>query len=112
MCGRFALTASPDVLSELLGFDLGWSSAPGSPSWRPRYNVAPGQNVLAARVRASGRGREPALLKWGLVPAWAKDPKIGNRLINARSETAAEKPSFRAAFKHRRCLIPADGFYE
>jgi putative SOS response-associated peptidase YedK len=112
MCGRFILTASPDVLSELLGFDADWHSAPAFASWRPRYNVAPGQNVLVARARASGRGREPALVKWGLVPVWAKDPKIGNRMINARSETVADKPSFRAALKHRRCLIPADGFYE
>jgi len=112
MCGRFILTASPDVLSELLGLEPGWNVAPGIPSWRARYNIAPGQNVLVARARASGRGREPALVKWGLVPSWAKDPKIGNRLINARSETVADKPSFRAAFKYRRCLIPADGFYE
>ena len=77
---------------------------------RPRYNVAPGQDV--AVVRAAESGRCLAMLRWGLIPAWAKDPKIAWKLINARSETAAEKPSFRAAFRHRRCLIPADGFYE
>jgi putative SOS response-associated peptidase YedK len=112
MCGRFTLTAPPDVLSELLGLDPGWVSTIGVASWRPRYNIAPGQNVVAARVRDGEGSREPALLRWGLVPSWAKDPKIGNRLINARSETAAEKPSFRTAFSRRRCLVPADGFYE
>ena len=77
---------------------------------RPRYNVAPSQDVAA--VRAAEGGRSLAMLRWGLIPAWARDPAIGHKLINARSETAAEKPSFRSAFRHRRCLIPADGFYE
>ena len=77
---------------------------------RPRFNVAPSQDV--AVVRANDDGRTLAMLRWGLIPAWAKDHAIGYKLINARSETAAEKPSFRAAFRHRRCLIPADGFYE
>ena len=77
---------------------------------RPRYNVAPSQDV--AVVCAAEEGRTLAMLRWGLIPAWAKDPAIGHRLINARSETVAEKPSFRSAFRHRRCLIPADGFYE
>ena len=77
---------------------------------RPRYNVAPSQDVAA--VRANDEGRTLAMLRWGLIPAWAKDSAIGHRLINARSETAPEKPSFRSAFRHRRCLIPADGFYE
>ena len=77
---------------------------------RPRFNVAPSQNVAA--VRANDDGHTLAMLRWGLIPAWARDPAIGHRLINARSETAAEKPSFRAAYRHRRCLIPADGFYE
>ena len=77
---------------------------------RPRYNVAPSQDV--AVVRANDHGRTLAMLRWGLIPAWAKDSAIGHRLINARSETAAEKPSFRAAYRNRRCLIPADGFYE
>jgi putative SOS response-associated peptidase YedK len=81
----------------------------------PRYNVAPGQPVLAVRVEPGGPaagGRMPVMLQWGLVPSWSKDPAIGNRLINARSETAAEKPSFRAAWKRRRCLLPADAYYE
>ena len=77
---------------------------------RPRYNVAPSQDV--AVVLAAGEGRTLAMLRWGLIPAWAKDQAIGHKLINARSETAAEKPSFRSAFRARRCLIPADGFYE
>ncbi len=93
---------------------------------RPRYNVAPIQDVAVARAAdpgsqsagpgprsgEAGMGRTLAMLRWGLIPSWAKDHAIGNRLINARSETAAEKPSFRSAFRHRRCLIPADGFYE
>ena len=77
---------------------------------RPRYNVAPSQDVAVAR--ANDDGRTLAMLRWGLIPAWAKDQAIGHKLINARSETAAEKPSFRSAFRARRCLIPADGFYE
>ena len=77
---------------------------------RPRYNVAPSQDVAVAR--ATEGGRILSMLRWGLIPAWAKDPAVGHRLINARSETVAEKPSFRTAFRHRRCLIPADGFYE
>ena len=77
---------------------------------RPRYNVAPSQDV--AVVRTNDDGRSLAMLRWGLIPAWARDPAIGHRLINARSETAAEKPSFRSAYRRQRCLIPADGFYE
>ena len=77
----------------------------------PNYNVAPSQEV-AAIVEGGGGERRLELLRWGLIPAWADDPGIGSRMINARSETAAEKPSFRKAFKERRCLIPADGFYE
>jgi putative SOS response-associated peptidase YedK len=76
----------------------------------PRYNIAPAQEVLA--VHESPDGREMTLYKWGLVPSWAKDASIGAKLINARSETVTEKPSFREAFKRRRCVIPADGFYE
>jgi putative SOS response-associated peptidase YedK len=77
---------------------------------KPRYNIAPSQEVPA--VRQSGGGRELALLRWGLIPHWAKDEKIGYRMINARAETVAEKPSFRTAFRRRRCLIPATGFFE
>lgn len=104
MCGRFTLTADQDSFEDrfsLTRFDLGWV---------PSFNIAPTQEVLA--VTNDGSENRPELMRWGLVPSWAKDPKIGNRMINARSETLAEKPSFRTAFKRRRCLIPADGFYE
>lgn len=76
----------------------------------PRYNIAPSQDIPA--IRREGRKRELALLRWGLIPFWAKDPKIGYRTINARGETAAVTPSFRAAFRQRRCLVPASGFFE
>ncbi len=79
---------------------------------RPRYNIAPSQKVVIVRLSPDSGERRAMPAVWGLVPSWTKDPKIGAGLINARSETAAEKPSFRAAFKHRRCLIPASGFYE
>jgi putative SOS response-associated peptidase YedK len=104
MCGRFTLTVSPEQLKEAFsGLTL---SAQGP---QPRFNIAPSQPVAA--IPNDGKFRLEHFT-WGLVPFWAKDPKIGNRMINARSETAAEKPSFRAAFRYRRCLIPADGFYE
>ena len=107
MCGRFTLS-DPDADRLAAQFDL-----PAPPAaLRPRYNIAPTQEIAAVRLTAGGAGRELALLRWGLIPAWARDPGIGVRLINARAETAAEKPSFRAAFRRRRCLIVADGFYE
>ena len=81
-----------------------------APNLRPRYNLAPSQS--AAVVRNDGGERRLSLLRWGLIPVWAKDPGIGHKLINARAETAAVKPAFRAAFSKRRCLVPADGFYE
>ena len=105
MCGRFTQRMTWRELHErmdLIGTPL---------NLRPRYNVAPGQDIAVVRTEAGG-GRGLAMLRWGLIPSWAKDPTIAWKLINARSETAAEKPSFRAAFRHRRCLIPADGFYE
>lgn len=80
------------------------------PDLTPRYNIAPTQQVPG--VVSTSSGREFAMFQWGLVPSWSKDPQSGSKLINARSETVAEKPSFRSAFKNRRCLIPADGFYE
>jgi putative SOS response-associated peptidase YedK len=104
MCGRFAFYSPAEAVAAL--FDVR-----GAPELEARYNVAPTQLVAAGRETASGE-REFAMLRWGLVPSWAKDPSIGNRMINARIETAAEKPSFRAAFRQRRCLIFADGFYE
>jgi len=104
MCGRFTQLRSWAELHEVMDFI-------GTPlNLRPRYNVAPSQDVAVVRAAEGGRGL--AMLRWGLIPPWAKDPAIGHKLINARSETAAEKPSFRSAFRHRRCLIPADGFYE
>jgi len=78
----------------------------------PRYNVAPTQQVVAIRLDPAAENRELALLRWGLIPRWADDPSIGNRMINARAETVAGKPSFRQAFKKRRCLVVADGFFE
>jgi len=104
MCGRFTLFDSVQVLSKEFGVS-------GVPPLSPRYNIAPSRPVAAVRASAGG-GREIVLLRWGLIPSWSKDPAIGNRLVNARSETVREKPSFRDAFRRRRCLIPADGFYE
>jgi len=82
------------------------------PSLEPRYNVAPTQPAAIIKPKAGSSLRELKIVRWGLIPFWAKDAKIGARFINARSETASDKPAFRAAFKMRRCLIPADGFYE
>lgn len=105
MCGRFALTASPEEIAQQLTL----SSAP---PLAPRYNIAPSQPVLAVRENRDSHQRELAYFHWGLIPGWAKDPAIGYKMINARSETAAEKPSFRNALKYRRCLVPISGFYE
>jgi putative SOS response-associated peptidase YedK len=104
MCGRFAFYSPAEAVAAL--FDVR-----GVPELEPRYNVAPTQAIAAGREAKAG-GREFAALRWGLVPSWAKDPSIGNRMINARIETAAEKPAFRAAFRQRRCIVFADGFYE
>jgi putative SOS response-associated peptidase YedK len=105
MCGRFTLTSTPQALNQLFplfdGLDL-----------PPQYNIAPSQDVLAVRLKRGSSDLEAVRLHWGLIPSWADDPKIGYKLINARAETARSKPSFRAAFKHRHCLILADGFYE
>lgn len=105
MCGRFVLMTLGRELAER--FELA-----EEPDLEPRYNIAPTQAVAVIRADPATLKRHLALLKWGLVPFWAKDASIGPRMINARSDTAATKPAFRAAFKHRRCLIPADGFYE
>jgi putative SOS response-associated peptidase YedK len=104
MCGRYSITTNVEALRRLFGFK-------GGPDLLPRFNLAPSQPAPVIRLSTAG-ARELALLKWGLIPAWAKDPAIGNRMINARAETLAEKPSFRAALKDRRCLVLADGFYE
>ncbi len=82
------------------------------PDVTPRFNLAPTQQALAIREPGDGGGRSLIPLRWGLIPSWARDPAIGNRLINARAETLAAKPAFKAAFQRRRCLVPADGFYE
>ncbi|NNJ12275.1 SOS response-associated peptidase [Chloroflexales bacterium ZM16-3] len=103
MCGRYTLSATGGQVAER--FDIA-----DTPQLTPRYNIAPTQAVPLVRV--GPEGRELALLRWGLVPSWAKDLAIGAKMINARSETVAEKPSFRAALRQRRCLILADGFYE
>ncbi len=103
MCGRFVTNIPAAVLWELF-------SLQEVPQFEPRFNVTPAQ--LAAVVRNQGDHNRLDLLKWGLVPMWAKDPNLGSHLINARSETAFEKPAFRHAVKYRRCIIPTSGFYE
>jgi len=109
VCGRFTLALSPEELAQLMALDAALDVELGL---RPRYNIAPGQDLLAAVQRTPDEAREARAFKWGLVPGWAEDPSVGNRMINARAETAPEKPSFREAFKSRRCLVPANGFYE
>ena len=107
MCGRFTLRAPASVVAAQFGlFEM--------PPFTPRFNIAPTQPVAVVR-RSSAKAepqRELVWLRWGLIPSWAKDPAIGNRMINARAETVAQKPSYRAAFRRRRCLVVADGFYE
>lgn len=105
MCGRYTLRAKPEVIAE--AFDL--PEVPGLP---PRYNIAPTQPVPAIRFDPGRHRRAPDLFRWGLVPSWADDPAIGNRMINARAETVADKPAFRHPFREKRCLVLADGFYE
>ncbi len=104
MCGRYALHAHPDVIALEFGLKH-------LPELEPRYNIAPSTDVLVVREDRE-RGRLADLYRWGLIPEWAKDPAIGNKLANARGETVADKPSFRAAFRRWRCLVPASGFYE
>jgi putative SOS response-associated peptidase YedK len=103
MCGRYTITATPEVLRALFGYDE-------QPNFPPRYNIAPTQPIPIVRL-VDGK-RHFALVRWGLLPSWVKDPKKFTLLINARGETVCEKPAFRVAMKRRRCLIPADGFYE
>ena len=103
MCGRFTVTATPEVLRALFGYDE-------QPNFPPRYNIAPTQPI--AIVRLMDGKRHFALVRWGLLPSWVKDPQGFSVLFNARGESAADKPAFKAAMKRRRCLIPADGFYE
>jgi putative SOS response-associated peptidase YedK len=110
MCGRFTLTQTAEVIAAAFELDE-------VPPFEPRYNIAPSQLVptvlrLSQQSQNEKSVRQFQLLRWGLIPSWAKDPKMGARLINARAETVTEKPSFRSAFRHRRCLVIADGFYE
>ena len=105
MCGRFTLRTTGNVVADFFGLHE-------LPDFPPRYNIAPTQAVPVVRIRPGRGERECALLHWGLVPAWADDPAIGHRLINARADTASEKPAFRGPFRQRRCLVVADGFYE
>jgi putative SOS response-associated peptidase YedK len=104
MCGRFAFYSPSEATAALFG-------AAGSLPVEARYNIAPTQYIAAIRNDEQG-ARELTMLRWGLIPFWAKDPAIGNRMINARAETVAEKPAYRAAYRHRRCIVLADGFYE
>jgi putative SOS response-associated peptidase YedK len=109
MCGRFTLRTPAKVIAEQFGLppiDEGVTPLP------PRYNIAPTQSIFAVRQPAGGDQRQAVMLHWGLIPSWAKDPSIGNRMINARGETVDSKPSFRKAFRTRRCLIVTDGYYE
>jgi putative SOS response-associated peptidase YedK len=110
MCGRFASKLTREQLYDLYGIGPPErSSAPADP--KPLYNIAPTQTVPTVRLNPEER-RELAPLRWGLIPSWSKDAKIAYRTINARAETVATAPAFRAAFKRRRCLVPASGFYE
>ena len=104
MCGRFAFYSPSEAAAALFGVST-------SIEIEPRYNIAPTQYIAAVRDDEN-KDRELVMLRWGLVPFWAKDPSIGNRMINARAETVAEKPAYRAAYRHRRCVVLADGFYE
>jgi putative SOS response-associated peptidase YedK len=103
MCGRFTVTSSPEAIRALFRYRE-------QPNFPPRYNIAPTQPI--AVVRLTEGKREFVLMRWGLLPSWVKDPKAFSLLINARGESVCDKPAFRTAMKRRRCLIPADGFYE
>jgi putative SOS response-associated peptidase YedK len=103
MCGRYTVTATPEAIRALFHYEE-------QPNFPPRFNIAPTQPI--AVVRLMDGKRQFALMRWGLLPSWVKDPKAFTLLINARGESVTEKPAFRAAMKRRRCLIPADGFYE
>ena len=104
MCGRYRLSRRKQLVEEY------FESSSDEEDWNPRYNIAPTQPVAA--IRQAGTSRILSMMRWGLVPSWASDISIGGRLINGRSETVLEKPAFRDSFRLRRCLVPADGFYE
>ena len=103
MCGRFVMELTPELLASVFG-------TPKVPTLVPNYNIAPTQLVLIVHQVSDHRTLD--IMKWGLIPPWAKDPAIGSQMINARSETVAEKPSFRHAIKYRRCIVPASGYFE
>lgn len=104
MCGRFALPNPEEIAGHFNLYQI--------PNFAPRYNIAPSQDIAAVRIIPQASTRELIHFRWGLIPSWAKDKKVGYKMINARAETIADKPAFRAAFKYRRCLIPACGFFE
>src|SRR5215813_8768089 len=103
MCGRYLITSAPEAFRRLFGY-------PEQPNFPPRYNVAPTQPIPIVRV-VEGK-RQFALVRWGLIPPWVKDPRTFSLLINARAESVNDKPAFRNAMRRRRCLVPADGFYD
>jgi putative SOS response-associated peptidase YedK len=105
MCGRYRLSRQKEMLAERFGIEP-------DDDWMPRYNIAPTQNVPVIRQQAEQAGRFSVRMRWGLIPSWAKDARSGVKMINARAETVASKPAFQEALRKRRCLIPADGFYE
>lgn len=107
MCGRYTLRTPLQHVVELFGTAINEELLP----FAARFNIAPTQLVPVIRADANGR-RTIDLLRWGLVPGWAEDPSVGSRMINARSETASQRPAFRDAYRRRRCILPADGFYE
>jgi putative SOS response-associated peptidase YedK len=106
MCGRFKLSRRKQIVEEY------FATTSGDGDWSPHYNIAPTQSIPVIRQNPKEPIRELSLMRWGLIPSWAKDASIAASMINVRSETAATKPAFRDALKSRRCLIPADGFYE
>jgi putative SOS response-associated peptidase YedK len=105
MCGRYSQTQPAEIIAKAFQVD-------NLPTLEPRYNIAPTQSVSSVLQPSASTNRQFKMLHWGLIPSWAKDSKMGAKLINARAETVAEKPAFRSAFRQRRCLVLADGFYE
>ncbi len=108
MCGRFRVARSKELLEAAFSAE----DALEEIEWTPRYNVAPAQDILVVRQGSLGKVRRLSLMRWGLIPSWAADPSIAFKMINARAETIAEKTAFKEPFRFRRCLVPADGFYE
>jgi len=106
MCGRYRLSRRKQIIEEC------FETSPWDEDWNPRYNIAPTQRVPVIRQHPKEPVRQISMMKWGLIPHWAKDPSVATGTINAKSETAATKPAFRDPLKFRRCMIPADGFYE